>query len=218
MAAVCRRVAALCAACIDVAVIGYAAAPPGSGSLWSQPQAAGRLWLSAGPGAELFETAPGGLRRVRRPSAGGGLREVMRGILAVLAGRGIGPGLVLLVGSQFGAGGADSLLLVPEAAWMMAVSVGAEPGGVPADVVHVGGGSRALLRLLDEQVRRRRYRRVPAVDEDPAWILRETAAGPLRRRVTESLFTLGAGGLATRGGSRGRSTGCAVDGAGRWRL
>jgi trehalose/maltose hydrolase-like predicted phosphorylase len=199
VAAVCRRVAALRAASIDVAIIGYAAAAPVSGSLWSQPQAAGRLLLSAGPGAELFEAASVGLRRVRRPGGGGGLREAMRGILAVFAGRGIGPGLVLLVGSEFGAGGVDSLLLVPEAARMSAVSVGAEPGGVPAGVVHAGGGQRGLLRLLDEQVRRRGCRRVPAVDEDPAWILRETAAGPLRRRVAESLFTLGAGGLATRG-------------------
>jgi len=37
------------------------------------------------------------------------------------------------------------------------------------------------------------------VDEDPAWILSETEAGPLHRRVTESLFTLGAGGVAARG-------------------
>jgi trehalose/maltose hydrolase-like predicted phosphorylase len=78
---------------------------------------------------------------------------------------------------------------------------------VPAGVVHAGGGSRALLRLLDEQVRRRRYGRVPAVDEDPAWILRETAAGPLRRRVAESLFTLGAGGLATRGAAEEEAPG-----------
>lgn len=127
----------------------------------------------------------------------------MPDILGVLAGQGIGPGLVLLVGGQFGApGGAagpDSLLLVPEAARMIAVSVGAEPCGVPAGVVHVGGGHRALLRLLDEQARRPTCRRVPAVDEDPAWILRETRTSLLRPRVTESLFTLGAGGLATRG-------------------
>ena len=82
---------------------------------------------------------------------------------------------------------------------MIAVSVGPEPGGVPAGVVHAGGGSRGLLALLDEQVRRHACQRVPAVDEDPAWILCETGAGPLRRRVTESLFTLGAGGVATRG-------------------
>jgi trehalose/maltose hydrolase-like predicted phosphorylase len=129
--------------------------------------------------------------------------EVIRGILAVAARRGVGPGLLLVVGTQFGRpggeAGPDALLLVPEAERAVAVSVGPEPAGVPAGVVHVGGGSRMLLALLDEQVRRHARQRVPVIDEDPAWILCETEAGPLRRRVTESLFTLGAGGVATRG-------------------
>ncbi len=127
----------------------------------------------------------------------------MRGILAVLARRGVGSGLLLVVGSEFGAPGgrpgADALLLVPEGARMLAVSVGSEPDGVPAGVVHAGGGSRGLLALLDEQVRRHARQRVPAFVEDLEWILCETGARPLRRRATESLFTLGAGGLATRG-------------------
>ncbi len=127
----------------------------------------------------------------------------MRGILAVLARRGAGPGLLLVVGTQFGAPGGepgpDGLLLVPEAARAVAVSVGPEPDGVPTGVVHAGGGSGGLLALLDEQVRRHARQRVPAVDEDPAWVLCDTEAGPAGRRVTELLFTLGAGGVATRG-------------------
>ena len=98
---------------------------------------------STRPGSGVVRGGPGALQPKHRQYAGGGRREAMRGILAVLAGWGIGPGLVLLVGSQFGAGGSDSLLLVPGAARMIAVSVGAEPGGVPAGVVHAGGGSRA---------------------------------------------------------------------------
>jgi trehalose/maltose hydrolase-like predicted phosphorylase len=138
--------------------------------------------------------------RVARGDAG---PEVMRGVLAVLARRGVGPGLLLVVGSEFGAPGGnrgpDAVLLVPEAARAVVVSVGPEPGGVPAGVVHVGGGSRGLLALLDEQVRRHARQRVPTVDEDPEWIVCETGTGPLRRRVIESLFTLGAAGVATRG-------------------
>ena len=88
---------------------------------------------------------------------------------------------------------------MPETARAIAVSAGSEPDGVPAGVVHAGDESRGLLALLDEQVRRHARQRVPAVDEDPEWILCETGAEPLRRRVTEPLFTLGAGGLATRG-------------------
>ena len=173
MAAVGRRIAALRAASVDVTVISRDAIVPAD--------------LLAGCRLAPGEDGP----------------EVMRGILAVLARRGVGPGLLLLVGSEFGAPdggpGPDGLLLVPEAARVLAVSVGQEPGGVPADVVYAGGGSRKLLELLDEQVRRHARQRVPAIDEDPAWILSETEAGPLRRRVTESLFTLGAGGVATRG-------------------
>jgi len=173
VAAVGRRVAALRAWGVDVTVISRGGIVP----------------------AELLAG--------RQVARGEGSPEAMRGILAVLARRGVGSGLLLVVGSEFGgpdgSPGPDALLLVPEAARAIAVSVGSEPDGVPAGVVHAGGGSRGLLALLDEQVRRHARQRVPAVDEDPEWILCETGAEPLRRRVTESLFTLGAGCLATRG-------------------
>ncbi len=146
---------------------------------------------------------PAGLRRSCRLVRADGSPQTMRGIVTALARQGVGPGLLLLVGSQFGMPGGrpgpDSPLLVPEAARVFAVSVGPEPAGVPAGVTHLGGGSRMLLALLDEQVRRRARQRVPEVDEDPAWIVSETGPGPLRRRVTESLATLGAWGMATRG-------------------
>ena len=63
-----------------------------------------------------------------------------------------------------------------------------------------------LLALLDEQVRRHARQRVPAVDEDRA-IVCETGAGPERRRATESPFTLGAGGVATRGSAEEAAAG-----------
>ncbi len=173
LAAVGRRVAALGASGVDVTVI------------------------------SCSDSVPPGLLAGCRVARGQGGSEVMHRILAVLARRGVGPGLLLVVGSEFGAPGGnpgpDALLLVPDAGRATAVSVGPEPAGVPAGVVHAGGGCQGLLALLDEQVRRHARQRVPAVDEDPAWILRETEAGPLRRRVIESLFTLGAGGVATRG-------------------
>ena len=173
LAALSRRTASLHAYGVDVIAVGRRGAVP-----------AGVL-----PGCRL---------------AGGDDRAVvMRGILAGLALRGVGPGLLLVVGSEFGtpdgAPGPDARLLMPEGARAVTVSVGPERAGVPAGVGQVGGGGRTLLALLDEQVRRHACRRVPAVDEDPAWILSETGPGPLRRRVAESLFTLGAGGIGTRG-------------------
>ena len=173
VAAVGRRVAALRASGVDVTVISRVGSVP----------------------AELLSGF-----RMTRADAG---PEAMRGILAVLSQRGVGPGLLLVVGSEFGAPGGnpgpDAVLLVPEATRVTAVSVGPEPDGVPACVVHAGGGARGLLALLDEQVRRHARQRVPAIDEDPEWTLSETGARPLFRRVTESLFTLGAAGVATRG-------------------
>jgi trehalose/maltose hydrolase-like predicted phosphorylase len=107
---------------------------------------------------------------------------------------------VLVVTDQSAPGGGyDRLLLVPEGARATSVSVGAAPAGVPPGVIHLGGGRPALLRLMDAQLRRRDRGRVPAVDEDPAWILTDAGHDPGRRRVDETLFTLGSGGVATRG-------------------
>ncbi len=91
-------------------------------------------------------------------------------------------------------------------------SAGADPSG-PCRLPGTGPGScteggavaadRVIRESIDVPSRRPRTRwkcgRVPTVDEDPAWIIRETGRDPLRHRVTESLFTLGAGGFATRG-------------------
>ncbi len=152
----------------------------------------------------MFEAGSGGLGLLhRRPGGLTDSPDSMRDILSFLARRGVGPGLVLVAGGEFGSAGgvagSDSRLLIPEAARVIAVSVEAEPGGVPAGVLHVGGGRPAFLRLLDEQLWRRRCGWVAGVDEDPEWILRETGIDLLRHRVTESLFTLGARGVAARG-------------------
>src|SRR5208282_6099828 len=124
--------------------------------------------------------------------------DSIRDILALLARVGIGPGLVLAVRGEPGlpgaADGSGALLRVQQA-----VAGSDHRAGPFADISAVGGGPQTVLCLLDEQLRRRRRRRVPAVDEDPAWIVRVTGAGRLSLRAAESLFTLGAAGFATRG-------------------
>src|ERR1019366_7825023 len=129
--------------------------------------------------------------------------DSMNSVVALLAARGVGPGLVLVVGDEFapigGGAGSDSLLLVPAVDRAVVVSVGVEPGGLPSHIRHLPTGPSGLLGLADEQLHRRRAGRVPSVDEDPAWIIREDSSDPLRRRVAETLCTLGAAGLATRG-------------------
>ena len=129
--------------------------------------------------------------------------DAMRWVLQYLEGRGIAPGLVLVAGDEFGplgdVPGSDAMLLVPEARRATAITVGAEPGGVPEAVLGLGGGPRAFSRLLAAQCRRHRAGRVPQVDDDPAWTLRRPVDGPTTRRVGETLLTLSDGRLGTRG-------------------
>lgn len=199
-AAVSERVTALCAAGLDVFVISGSGVVP-AGGLPRPGENGGRPLPGLAGTRGLVEVRPDGpLPPSPGAGAGAGARAgLIRQILADLSARGIGPGLVLLIGSRFGGQGADAALLIPEAGRMTVVSVGREPSGVPAGVISVGGGVGALLALLDEQLRRRDRLRVPEIDEDPAWTLVETGGNPVRRRVTESLFTLGAAGIATRG-------------------
>jgi trehalose/maltose hydrolase-like predicted phosphorylase len=58
---------------------------------------------------------------------------------------------------------------------------------------------RELIELVDEHPARRRSRRVPDVDADPAWTVRVGTPVPLRERIAETICTLAAGGVGTRG-------------------
>jgi trehalose/maltose hydrolase-like predicted phosphorylase len=128
--------------------------------------------------------------------------DALEGILARLWQEGVGPGLVLVVGARFGrppAAGPDARLLLPGARRATFVSVGPEPQGVTAEVVHVGGDVPAVIALLEEQAARRRAARVPQIDEDPRWTLSVEGDDELLRRVHEALFTIANGAVGTRG-------------------
>jgi trehalose/maltose hydrolase-like predicted phosphorylase len=73
--------------------------------------------------------------------------------------------------------------------------------GIGAGTVLVADARHAsdALRVLDEQIRLRRGQRVPAVDLDEAWTIVRPGPGRSRQGATESLFTLGAGGIGVRG-------------------
>ncbi|HYM51776.1 MAG TPA: glycosyl hydrolase family 65 protein [Candidatus Limnocylindrales bacterium] len=125
-----------------------------------------------------------------------------RWVLNELAGKGIGPGLVMIAGDEFGgmggARGSDAWMLIPETIRSVVVSVGREPEGVPRGVVHLEGGPAVFQALLDDQLDRRAAKRVPAIDEDPAWILAVDGDAEFQR-VHESLLTLADGSFGTRG-------------------
>ena len=116
---------------------------------------------------------------------------------------GIGPGLVLIAGDEFGPvgglTGSDSFLLVPEGSRAIAMSVGAEPNGAPVEVLDLGGGPAVFLQVLADQLERRRRGDVPEIDGDPDWTLVVEGLDPRLERVHETLLTLGDGRLGTRG-------------------
>lgn len=184
-----RRVETLCAAGVHFAAMTSWPADEVIAQLGVRPRGPGRLMVTAPHGTELLEVLPDGFRPADRhratPAWSGEHRTEpvtpLAAVLAALAEDGIGPGLVLVVD---GPDRIDEHRVVPSLGRAPVVAADA-----PAD----------LRRLLDEQVRRRRNRRVPAVDEDPAWVVRISAADNLRRGVAEALLTLGAGGFATRG-------------------
>jgi Glycosyl hydrolase family 65 central catalytic domain/Glycosyl hydrolase family 65, C-terminal domain len=127
-----------------------------------------------------------------------------RWMLAELGRLGIAPGLVLVAGDEFGPlgglAGSDSFLLVPEGLRATAVSVGAEPTGVPDDVIGLGGGPEAFVSLLEDQLARRLAGDPPELDGDPLWTLEYDDADPLMERVRDSLFAIADGRLGTSDG------------------
>ncbi len=125
----------------------------------------------------------------------------VRWALDDLAERGIGAGLVLVAGDEFGpiggVTGSDAPMLVPEILRAVAISVGAEPGGVPEPVHHLGGGPPRFLKVMTDQLQRRRAGRVPDIDPDPAWTIAvENRPTPI---AAESLLTVSDGVVGTRG-------------------
>jgi trehalose/maltose hydrolase-like predicted phosphorylase len=130
------------------------------------------------------------------------------GALAGLQERGTSAGstLVLAAGFAAPASAADddgAAAVLPTAPGLTLVSVGGDHGAAPPGVRHLGGGMDTVRRLLDEQLRRRRSRRVPRVDEDPAWVVVVDTADEVERRIADALFTLSDGTLATRGACAG---------------
>ena len=59
-------------------------------------------------------------------------------------------------------------------------------------------GYDSLIRLLDHQLALRADRRVPAIDDDPSWVV-PLPADPVMDRVSEALGTLANGSVGVRG-------------------
>ena len=122
---------------------------------------------------------------------------------------------ILILGDEFGpiggVEGSDHKLLIPAVRDSLCISVGSEPCGVPAGVVHLGGGADTFADILEAQMRAwRNELSQPSTTlsfplsfcppTDP-WQLRESSdcAGGISVLDRETMFTLGNGYMATRG-------------------
>ncbi|MGZ8613039.1 MAG: glycosyl hydrolase family 65 protein, partial [Actinomycetota bacterium] len=126
-----------------------------------------------------------------------------RWIFSTLGRLGVPPERILVAGDEFGSlgglPGSDSMMLVSEGAGAVAVTVGAEPEGVPDGIVPLGGGPPAFLALLEDQLARRTRGDVPEPLLDPGWTLSVDGIDPRLERVHESLMTLADGRVGTSG-------------------
>lgn len=124
-----------------------------------------------------------------------------RAVLRELWEWGIAPPLVCFGGDEFGPlgglPGSDALMLVPEAAASVAISVGVEPNGVPGNVLHLPGGPPVFVAFLEDQLRRRAE--VPAVAEVDGWSIAVDDVAPKHARVHASLLTIADGRIGTTG-------------------
>ena len=122
-------------------------------------------------------------------------------VFAHLGCAGVGSGLVLIAGDEFGnlggVRGSDDFMLVAEACRATAVSVGAEPDGVPPEVLRLGGGPPAFADVLRHQLSLRREGAAPRVDGDPGWSIRFVGRDQYSEPQREALLTLADGFIGT---------------------
>ena len=218
------RVEALCSAGAHVFVVSGADATTVDRQLLARPGGPGRLHLCTSSGSEVVEvTATGPVPVWRRAEAIGPRptgevihmatarpdhADSVRWAAAWLARRGLTGGLILVVGHERGP--VTGLLgrdapFAPGVDRAVLASVVPGPGPVPEGVLHLDGGPAALVDVFDAQLERRAGRRVPSIDEDPAWVV-PLPTDPVKERVAEALGALSNGWAGTRGdGGSGRA-------------
>ena len=117
--------------------------------------------------------------------------------------RGLRPQQVLIAGDEVGplggCAGSDSLLLIPASKGAVSFSVGPEPNGVPAGVLHLPGGPARFLDLLSSQLARRLAGELPVFSDDPGWQISLDGEGGPEEALRETLLALGDGRYGSRG-------------------
>jgi Glycosyl hydrolase family 65 central catalytic domain/Glycosyl hydrolase family 65, C-terminal domain len=169
------RLESLSHAGVDVMVMSIHDITELDGLVGARPAGPGRLFLCAGDEPDLFVVDDQGREPVDR-------RQVppVTWLIGDLRDRGIGEQLVLFIGDG-----------------------SVESGQFRA--LRVRADRESLLRYLDEQLARRAEHRLPAIDEDPAWIL-ALGDDPVHGRALDALLSLGDGCFGARGEGDGGAT------------
>ncbi len=107
--------------------------------------------------------------------------------------RGIGSGLVLVVGWV------GALRPIPEAPRARVVSVARRAPAAATGVEWVGGDHAACVSILQQQLDRRQAGGPPSIDLDPTWTLTVTGDALAQRRPFQSLLTVSDSRFGTRG-------------------
>lgn len=121
--------------------------------------------------------------------------------------QGLGASEILVAGDEFGlldgVPGSDARMIRPSTRGAVFVSVGPEPGGVPPEVIPLGGGPPRFLELLGRQVALRGTPGGPDLPgpapSDSEWLLVESGFQLVREHEIESRFTVSNGYVGVRG-------------------
>lgn len=168
---------------VEIAVVGDARPEETAHRLPLQACGPGRVRVLGSGDGDVLELGPDGWRQVHRAKPRTG-EASLRWLQAEWWSDGIGPGLILLLDP----GGLLEMRLAD--VW---------PGAERLARLEEASDDDAIRDLLEEQIRRRRNRRVPAVDEDSGWLVQFEGSDPLRARIEESLLSLGNGVIGLRG-------------------
>jgi trehalose/maltose hydrolase-like predicted phosphorylase len=166
-----------------------------------RPCGPGRVVVACHHGSGVYELTREG--PVALEAGLTGKSDTARYVVEWLRRRGVRPEQMLIAGDEFGPPGdppgPDALMLVPEAAGAVCLSVGPEPGGVPEGVLDLHGGPDLFCEVLTDQLRRRREGELPLDAHEEGWQVTIEGQDTADEAVRETILTISDGRVGTRG-------------------
>jgi trehalose/maltose hydrolase-like predicted phosphorylase/hydroxymethylpyrimidine pyrophosphatase-like HAD family hydrolase len=109
---------------------------------------------------------------------------------------------ILIAGDEFGpvggTTGSDARMLIPSVSEATAVTVGPEPLGLPAGVLHLPGGPHRFLGLMELQISRWTTKTLEAEPAEDTWLLTFDGLDPKQIDAIGSICSVSNGYIGTR--------------------